>query len=133
VSEASYAFGIWRLVKPGTSPASWPFTPLKIGKTGIEWEQSQTTRSGLFGRKSETVGTQLTVPLADVRNAKCSWLPGSSEGDIYYLYFTTAQGDDVVFALALPDASEIARDQLREATAVLKAYDIPVDDRHDLL
>jgi hypothetical protein len=123
-------------MKPGTAPATWPFTPLWIDETGIKWKETRTTRSGLFGRKSESVTTKRTVPLADIRNASCTWLPGSSVGDIYYLFFTTAQGEDVLFALfhRKAAAAEIYRDQLREAVAVLHAYDIRVDDRnrHDL-
>lgn len=129
MGEVSYRFDIWRLWTPG-GPAAWPFTPLEIDKTGIKWQETSTTKSGLFGRKSESVVTQRTVPLADVRNARCSWNPGSSIGDIYHLTFTTAQGEDVAFALAAP---EISRDQLREAVAALQAHGISVDDRHDLL
>jgi hypothetical protein len=111
--------------------------PLQIDETGITWEETRTTRSGLFGRKSESVSTPRTVPLADIRNAKCSWSNPPSVGEIYYLLFTTAQGEDVILALFGGDdpaaAAEIWRDELREAVAVLRAYDIHVDDGQDLL
>lgn len=127
MSDASYRFGTWRLWTPG-GPAAWPLTPLEIDRDGIKWEETSTTKSGLFGRKSERVVTRRTLSLADVRNATCGW--NGSGSDIYNLWFKTSQGEDVAFSLTAPG---ISRDQLREAVAVLQAHGISVEDRHDLL
>lgn len=139
---ASYSFGIWRLAKRGPSgqypaPADYPFTPLEITEAGISWTDSRTTKSGILGWKSETVTEPRRVQLSDLRDAKCSWSPRSASGypyeyDTYYLTFKTAQGDEVILALAT-GSSEISRDQLREAVGVLRTYGVNVDDPNDLL
>jgi hypothetical protein len=137
VSQPIHTFSMWSRVKPKTHAATWPSTHVEIRETGIQWEETQTTRSGLFGRKSESVKTTRIVPLADVRTAKRSWGNIRSEDLAFYLTFETAQGEIVILALisnegdtpaAAAARGDVWGDQLREAVTVLRAYDIRVDD-----